>query len=185
MLDAAVFPMHSHDPDIWYVCPLSLPEAKHMIVDTLHQRWQKLWDQDSNGRLTYQLLPVVPKKNKKSSTPTRELDRKLNRLRSHHTCLRGHFSKFGFPDHLDNICECLESIEDVSHFMLQCRLYEDHRLEMVQAIDQAFVSLDVPPHLRQINLKTLLGAQEDLPSDMRSIIAELVLNFISKTSKKI
>ena len=64
-------------------------------------------------------------------------------------------------------------------------IYEDHRLEMVQAIDQAFVSLDVPPHLRQINLKTLLGAQEDLPSDMRSIIGELVLNFISKTSKKI
>ena len=31
MLDATVFPMHSHGPEIWYVCPLKHHVFKHSL----------------------------------------------------------------------------------------------------------------------------------------------------------
>ena len=60
----------------------------------------------------------------------------LNRLRLNFSHLNEHKFRHGFRDTLNPLCDCNSEVETTSHYLLRCHLFSNHRLKLLDNINQ-------------------------------------------------
>ena len=60
----------------------------------------------------------------------------LNRLRLNFGHLNEHKFRHGFRDTLNLLCDCNSEVETTSHYLLRCHLFSNHRLKLLDNINQ-------------------------------------------------
>ncbi len=161
--------------------PVSLSEVKSQIRSDTIKMWQRAWDTQHQARFTHQLIPKVYTSHRHYMVP-RKIDIKINRLRSSHTMLPDHASKMGLSSTGSPQCQCGGDTGTIVHFLLHCPLHTQAREALLSNIELGYASTQTPPHLRTLDINTLLGSNQNMPRDMRLCIHKAVAGFLSSCS---
>ena len=93
--------------------------------DAVTKKWQVRWDSSNSGRHYYRFHKVIKDKVKKD-LPNKRLYTVINSLRTGYSKLNAY--QFHLNKHLKNDkCEHCNQREDVEHYLLKCRKYENER----------------------------------------------------------
>jgi len=98
-------------PNECVLCMIS--EAYRMSSEITGKSWQRLWDNESTSRYTYDLIPVV--KTKVTFSKVRDNGIAYCRMLLHDTMLRKDSHRTGTSD--TPLCECGQADESVEHFL--------------------------------------------------------------------
>ena len=63
-------------------------------------------------------------------------------------------------------CQCGRDTGTMAHFLLHCPLHTQAREALISNIELGYQTTNTPPHLKTLDIKTLLGSNQDLSSDM-------------------
>ena len=159
--------------------PLSVSEAKSFLRRANLCRWQKRWNNDPTGRFTYDIIPCV-KEGKYKSIGSRATEVKFNRLRTGFTLLNVHMNRILPEIYTSPNCDCGQKLGTVEHFLTECILFKDMRVELYDKIERIFQKNNTPTHKRIINKYVLLG-QSSLPQKIAIQIHIAVASFIRAT----
>ena len=77
-------------------------------------------------------------------------------------------------------CDCGQKLGTVEHFLTECILFKDMRVEFYDKIERIFQKNNTPTHKRIINKYVLLG-QSSLPQKIAIQIHIAVASFIRAT----
>jgi ribonuclease HI/retron-type reverse transcriptase len=156
--------------------PLSLSEAKGAIKKAVVERWQKSWDTAETGRHYHRLKPTVDIRSVRSHV-SRNLEIKLNRIKTGHTKLRDHMYKIGACD--SPLCDCELANETVDHKIFHCALLNNSRDVMIDSIELGYVKTNTHPWDRTFDIANLTGDNTNLTPEMNTIIRQAFSKFLS------
>ncbi len=162
--------------------PITLQDVKNTIRSETLESWRRQWAIQTEGRHTYSIFPT-PCTKPPHPNPCRSIDIKLNRLRSGHTLLAEHAHKMKLVP--SPVCKCGKDRGSILHFLFHCPLDATAREEMINRIELGYVKTNTPGFYRQIDVKTVLGTNGHLCSDMRNILAAAIHQFLASTKHKI
>jgi hypothetical protein len=138
--------------------------------DAVMKKWQVRWDSSNSGRHYYRFHKEVKDKVKKY-LPNKRLYTVINNLRTAYSKLNAY--QFHLNQHLKNDkCEHCNQREDVEHYLLNCRKYENERELLIQKL--YFIRGNI-----KLDLDTLLEVNSP---DMENILPALA-NFIEETDR--
>ncbi len=157
---------------------LTFKEIKALIRKNTIDAWQRGWSLQDQGRFTHKLFSNVQTSLPKLSIP-RKTDIKLNRLRSGHTLLPEHAAKMGLSRTGSPQCQCGMDTGTIAHFLLHCSLHAPAREALISKIELAYISTNTPPHLRTLDVTTLLGSNQHLTKSMRLCIQRAMADFLA------
>ncbi len=166
------------EPDSIISTQVPLSEVKSQIRKETFLAWQRAWDIQHEGRFTYELLPKV-KNSHLNYSISRKCDIRINRLRSGHSMLPEHASKMGLSSTNSPLCQCGRDTGTVAHFLLHCPIHTQAREALISSIELGYQTTNTPPHLRSLDIKTILGSNQDLSSDMRLCIHKATVGFLA------
>ena len=109
---------------------LSVCEAYRILSDIAHKSWQRHWDNESTGRYTYNLIPVVG--TKVTFSKVRHVDIAYCRMLLNDTMLMKDSFRSGTSD--TALCQCGKAEESVEHFLFHCEYYEKDRKVMMDNV---------------------------------------------------
>ncbi len=155
--------------------PLTQGSVKGAIKRGILRRWQQQWDRCDKAELLHQFRPHIPT-SKYKSTCSRNTERRMLRLKSGFTHLNTELFKYNYTDSPD--CPCGLHPETIDHVMLHCPQYVEARDRMISCIEKGYISTNCPPHLRTLDLVTLLGDNAQLPSPTKGVIMDATQKYI-------
>ena len=164
---------------------LSVSEVKSEIRKQTNNIWQRQWTNSNKGRFTHSLFPHVNHRPINSNTKYRKSDKLMNRIRSGHAMTSEYKHRIKLPGQDSPLCECGGGTGDVEHVLFHCRSHSNARLAMIESIELLYHRENVPPHLRKMDLSTLLGAKEHLPHSVCTKIDSAVARFLAIAAPKI
>jgi len=97
----------------------SVREAYSMAADIALKFWQRLWDNESTGCYTHEIIPTVG--TKILFPNSRHTGISYCRMLLHDTML--HQDSYRCGTSLSPICDCVAEEESVEHFLLRCDNY--------------------------------------------------------------
>jgi hypothetical protein len=159
----------------------------NLTPSELTSMYKAQWVKDLISKWNRHPAPSLCLKSRIQSPPwffnrVREVSRCLHRLRTGHSRLKNHTSRYasqsddpqnGEEDPADSCCRfgCL-AIEDSAHILLKCPKFNNERQQLASTLS----SLDL-----ELNLTNLLGLNPNLPSQIQFRIAKTLHRFISQT----
>ena len=109
---------------------LTNQDIKKAARDSIMDKWQDKWNISNTGREYFQYRPqILPKP--RFDFPDHRGFILLLQLRTGYSQLNDYKQKLGQVE--SNRCECGE-VENTEHFLLECQLYEDQRLELLYTL---------------------------------------------------
>ena len=124
------------------------------------------------------LIKPTMSTNSTYSSSNSSVDKRINRLKTGHSNLSEHRWKMKIHDTSSPLCKCGESNSNVEHFLLFCPLHNICRKEISEIMN----SYGSAAQHRTIDIQTLLGENEHLPTIARKSIKSAVFNFVLITS---
>ena len=119
--------------------PLSKSDIKNLSKGILLNMWQNSWDNHDKGRQLYTIVPKVTTHKMLPSTMSRQEERILFKLRSGHFSINKHLHKIGLSD--TELCEHCLQVEDIQHYIFECKKYNSQREIMVQKLKENGLTL--------------------------------------------
>jgi len=110
---------------------ITASEAYRMSADIVCKSWQRLWDNESAGRYTYNLIPTV--RTKVTFSKVRNIGIAYCRMLLHDTMLKKDSFHSGTSD--TALCDCGKAEESVEHFLMDCEYYSKARKVMMDNIE--------------------------------------------------
>jgi len=158
---------------------VSVKTAFSLSRDIAMRSWQRMWDNETSGRYTHNLIPSVD--SKVLFPLSRNVGISYCRLLLHDSMLQDDSFRTGTSD--SSVCECGSGKETTEHYLLHCSTYRKQREEMV---DQLLQLCDKDDQVLDISETLLLAPQPDnISRGCSRIIKELLFEFISSTSRKL
>ena len=179
---------------------VSVKTAFSLSRDIAMRSWQRMWDNETSGRYTHNLIPSVD--SKVLFPLSQNVGISYCRLLLHDSMLQDDSFRTGTSD--SSVCECGSGKETTDHnrifflkktqptndeisgipgILLHCSTYRKQREEMV---DQLLPLCDKDDQVLDISETLLLAPQPDnISRGCSRIIKELLFEFISSTSRKL
>ena len=109
-------------------------------MEIAKKSWQRQWDNESTGRYTYNLIPIVG--TKVICPSERSVGISYFRMLVHDTMLQDDSYRTGIADVPDTpVCECRQENETVEHLLLRCSKHTEASKVMFDCIkDIGFLS---------------------------------------------
>ncbi len=164
-----------HMPHTALPNPLTHGDVTKEIRRGILSRWQQQWDRCDKAELLHYFHPQIPT-TKYTSTCCKLTEQRRLRLKSGFTHLNIELFKYKYTDSPN--CPCNLSPETIEHVMLECPHYTEARDKMIRTIEMGYISSNCQPHLRTLDLRTLLGDTSHLPTPTRDIIMDATAEFI-------
>jgi len=139
---------------------VSAKDLGPVVKSIVEEWWEDSWIGDDKGRDLFSLHPSVARPVGLDSFAKRDASL-LSRLRTGHVWLNSKAFELGFVR--SPLCACKLAWETVSHFLLDCPLYVEHRVRLRAAVGRELtlgVLLGVKPH-------ALGGCQRSLRAVLR------------------
>ena len=152
---------------------LTNQDIKNAARDIIMDKWQDKWNISNTGREYLQYRPqILPKP--RFYFPDHRGFILLLQLRTGYSQLNDYKQKLGQVE--SNRCECGE-VENTEHFLLECQLYEDQRLQLLYTLQSqaGTTNLDILELLSY-------GDKEDLKGWRDTVITSLC-SYIEKTAR--
>ena len=109
---------------------LTNQDIKKAARDSIMEKWQDKWSISITGRKYFQYRPkILPIP--RFDFPDHQGFILLLQLRTGYSQLKDYRKKLGQVE--SNRCECGE-VENTEHFLLECQLYDDQRLELLHTL---------------------------------------------------
>jgi len=140
---------------------VTLTEARTQVKEGRTRRWQQSWDRVDVGRHLHNLQPTVATSFLNVSAG-RKVDKMTNRLRSGATSLKSNLWKMKLPGIVGPECSCGFADQTIEHVLLDCLQHVEARSVLIREIEEEFVTADIPPHNRSINISLLLAGNPEL-----------------------
>ncbi len=168
---------------------VSLSACREQLRAITIKEWQKTWDRQDTGRSSHILFPKVP------TQPTKDFlgksipiigETRLNKLRSGTHLLRCRplrqslDRRAGIP--VSTLCECGESVQDITHMLLECSLAKVERDRMLSTIEDKFLNSNKGPVALKLNSNILLGGYSHLPASLARTITKAVCVYLADTA---
>ena len=102
------------------------------------------------------------------STTNRNTEKKTFRLKSGLTNLNMELYKYGYIT--SPLCPCGLDEETIQHVLLDCPQYIEARESTVTSIEKGYRNTNTEPHLRCLNIDTLIGSNPGIPPKMKSLV---------------
>jgi len=104
--------------------------CKRVVREYCTSHWQRKWNIAETGRSTYELIPTVGQKPQLPSR--RNVAVSFVRILLHESNL--HRQPYKLSANTIQLCNCGQSVDDLEHFLLECKQYDKARHELVSAI---------------------------------------------------
>lgn len=167
--------------------PLSKPIVTRTSIKLLSRkrtlaRWQSAWTYSISGIKYRDFHPTVHRRSLRSHLPS-FMERPLLRLRSFSTNLNGENTwKATLQEDFSPLCDCGQP-ETSTHILLDCPLLTDERNALETSLMSSYQKHNTPYHLRNMDMYTLLGGENDLSTDVQREIDRAVAEFLLKSEK--
>ena len=115
---------------------ISISDARKVSTDIAMKSWQRKWNEESKGRYTYELIPVVG--TKVLWPRTRDIGISYGRMLLHDTILNDDSYRTGTAE--TPVCDCGQDNETVSNLLLHCSRYTDAIQCLHDTIDDIYSS---------------------------------------------
>ena len=144
--------------------------------------WQRGWDRGTTGRYTHNLMPQVGKK--KMMPALRGEGVAYCRLLLNSTLLLEHQKMKKIE--ATSTCDCNTAIEGVSHFLIECPLYNECRTQMYSEILEVWEGVRSAGHLN-VTAEFLLAPEESnqMSTDAAIMVSRAVFKYIKMTKRLI
>jgi len=162
-------------------CVLSMSEAYRMSSEITGKSWQRLWDNESTGRYTYDLIPVV--NTKVTFSKFRDIGIAYCRMLLHDTMLKKDSHRTGTSD--TPLCECGQADESVEHFLLYCGKYAESRKVMMDIVRDLASATKSKQSLKITEHLLLAPYCDDISKRDNLFIKEALFEFISSCNRNI
>ena len=153
---------------------LNYEELLNVLNEKFIEYWTRLWKLKviftNTGRF-YSDMVEAPSLGKWKVCQSRRTETAMNRLRLGHVGTAQHLHRFNMRD--SSICQMCSTDEDISHFLLNCRRYNDQR----QRVKRELESLRV-----EFNIRNLLGCA-NLSNKIQKKIQKILVHFLVNTSR--
>jgi len=161
---------------------ISVSDARQIATQIAKRSWQRKWNEDSKGRSTYELIPVV---GTKIVWPrTRDIGISYGRILLHVTNLNKDSHRTGISD--TAICDCGEEEETVTHMLLHCTKHAQARLKLTDVLEDICTSLKKKGSANDKVMMLLAPSLDDKISRSDNLILKNALfQFINDIDKKL
>ena len=158
---------------------INIHDAYRIALEIAKKSWQRQWDNESTGRYTYNLIPIVG--TKVICPSERSVGISYFRMLVHDTMLQDDSYRTGIAD--TPICECGQENETVEHLLLRCSIHTEARQVMFDCMkDIGFLS----KHKRITeNLLLALPCDKDISKKDNGIVKESLFEFLSSINRTI
>ena len=92
--------------------------------------------------------------------------------------LREHKKRHNFIDTPSNICECATNIESTKHFLLECPLYIESRIVLMNSINTLLISKGFENITNDQSVQFLLYGEESLLHKENQLLLNSTINLI-------
>ena len=147
---------------------LTNQDIKKAARDSIMDKWQDKWNISNTGREYFQYRPqILPKP--RYDFPDHRGFVLLLQLRTGNSQLNDYKQKLGQVE--SNRCECGE-VENTEHFLLECQLYEDQRLQLLYTLQSQArtTNLDILELLSYEDKKDFKGWRDTVITSLCSYI---------------
>ncbi len=161
----------------------SFQEVKCELKSDVLLSWNRAWSRCEKAEFLHSIKPMASLK----PVPTpkaRGLATKYVRLLTGHTCLPKHMAYMKIPGYDSSLCHCGKEEGDVQHYLLHCMDFAQQRETMIGKIEHAYHLHNIPPALRTLDIKTLLGGAAH-KVEVSTAIQQAVLGFLLSTKESI
>lgn len=161
---------------------ISVSDAQQIATQIAKRSWQHKWNEDSKGRSTYELIPVVG--TKILWPKTRDIRISYVRMLLHDTMLNKDSHRTGTSD--TAICDCGEEEETVMHMLLHCIKHAQARVKLSDVLEDIWTSLKKKGSANDKVMMLLAPPLDDKVSRIDNLILKNALfQFISDIDKKL
>lgn len=150
---------------------LDYSEVKIILKSAQSKRWQLRYDIIKHDLHIGPIKPTIEKW-PWTAIKTRQIETAMSKLRLGHVGLNEHLNRFNMAD--SPLCETCRANEDVTHFLLNCRRFNNQRNTLNQALTRL--------RIRNPDISTLLGGGEHSP-EVKAQIIKAVGKYIVETGR--
>jgi len=161
---------------------ITIHDTYRISADIAKRSWQRLWDDESTGRYTYNLIPLVG--TKVIFPKERSVGISHIRMLVHDTMLNDDSYRTGTSD--TPLCDCGKENETVEHLLLRCSNHEEARREMMNFMEDTDIMLKQKgSHCITESLLLAPPYDRDVSKKDNSIIKEALFEFLSSVNRTI